>query len=121
MSNLVHQTGKGPYVRTQFSAQLAIYPAGDFGYELPWEGSISMYPSFPETLPYVPYSTMSNLVHQIGKGHYVRTKFSAQLAIYLAGDFGYEMLSEGSTKHVRAFPKLCRTSRTTPCHTWYIR
>ena len=42
MSNLVHQTGKGPYVRTKFSAQLAIYPAGDFGYELPWEGSISL-------------------------------------------------------------------------------
>ena len=42
MSNLVHQTGKGPYVRMKFSTQLAIYPAGDFGYELPWEGSISM-------------------------------------------------------------------------------
>ena len=42
MSNLVHQTGKGPYVRIKFSTQLAIYPAGDFGYELPWEGSISM-------------------------------------------------------------------------------
>ena len=43
MSNLVHQIGKAPYVWTQFSAQLAIYPAGDFGYELPWEGSISMF------------------------------------------------------------------------------
>ena len=35
MSNLVLQIGKGPYVRSQFSAQLAIYPAGDFGYEMP--------------------------------------------------------------------------------------
>ena len=35
MSNLVLQIGKGPYVRSQFPAQLAIYPAGDFGYEMP--------------------------------------------------------------------------------------